>query len=57
MLATAICIIAVFNYYYSVVKDERFSSRFTEMAALSLGVAAVSFGVGFLLRMFTGIEI
>ncbi len=57
MLATAICIIAVFNYYYSVVKGERFFSRFAEMAALSLGVAAVSFGIGFLLRMFTGIEI
>ncbi len=57
MLATAICIIAVFNYYYAVVKDEKFSSRFYEMAFLSLGVAAISFTIGFLLRLFTGIEV
>ncbi len=45
-----------FNFYYSVVKDEKFSRRFTEMVLLSFGVALLSFGVGYVLRMFFGIE-
>jgi VIT1/CCC1 family predicted Fe2+/Mn2+ transporter len=39
-----------------VVKDEKFSRRFIEMALLSLSVAALSFGVGFVLRKFFGID-
>lgn len=53
----AVAIIAVFNYYYSVVKDEKFIHRFSEMALLSMGVALFSFGVGFVLRKFFGIEV
>jgi vacuolar iron transporter family protein len=55
-LSAAVLIIAGFNYYYSVVKDEKFMRRFTEMAILSLSVAALSFGVGFILRQFFGID-
>lgn len=57
MLSIAVVIIALFNYYYSVARDESFRKRFTEMAALSFGVAALSFGIGYLLKIFTGIEI
>lgn len=56
-LTGAVAIIAVFNYYYSVVKDEKFIRRFSEMALLSFGVALFSFGIGFLLRKFLGIEV
>jgi vacuolar iron transporter family protein len=56
-LSTAVLIIAGFNYYYAVVKDENFIRRFSEMALLSLSVAALSFGVGFVLRKFMGIEV
>jgi VIT1/CCC1 family predicted Fe2+/Mn2+ transporter len=56
-LALAILIIALFNYYISVAKDEPFKSRFLEMAGLSLGVAALSFLVGFLMRTVLGIDI
>jgi vacuolar iron transporter family protein len=56
-LMAAILIIAGFNFYYSVVKDEKFSRRFIEMASLSMGVALLSFGVGLVLRRFFGIEI
>ena len=56
-LAGAVVIIALFNYYISVAKDEPFRRRFLEMAGLSLGVAAFSFLVGFLLRTFLGIDI
>jgi VIT1/CCC1 family predicted Fe2+/Mn2+ transporter len=56
-LILGIVIIASFNYYIAVAKDLNFRKRFLEMTGLSLGVAAVSFLVGFLLRKFTGIEI
>jgi VIT1/CCC1 family predicted Fe2+/Mn2+ transporter len=56
-LTTAVLIIAVFNYYISVAKDEPFRKRFAEMAGLSLGVAAFSFGIGYLIRMWLGVEI
>jgi VIT1/CCC1 family predicted Fe2+/Mn2+ transporter len=56
-LAAAIAIIAGFNYYISVARSEPFKSRFLEMAGLSLGVAAFSFLVGYLLRTLFGVEI
>jgi VIT1/CCC1 family predicted Fe2+/Mn2+ transporter len=55
-LTTAIVIIAIFNYYISVAKDEPFSPRFLEMAGLSFGVAAFSFVIGYLIRQFLGIN-
>jgi VIT1/CCC1 family predicted Fe2+/Mn2+ transporter len=56
-LAGAVSIIAVFNYYISVAKEEPFRKRFFEMTGLSLGVAAISFLIGFLIRTFLGIDI
>ena len=56
-LAGAILVIAVFNYYVSVAKDENFRRRFMEMAGLSLGVAAFSFLIGFVMRAFFGVDV
>lgn len=56
-LGTAVLIIAAFNYYISVAKDEPFRARFLEMAGLSLGVAGVSFVIGYFIRIFLGIEL
>jgi VIT1/CCC1 family predicted Fe2+/Mn2+ transporter len=56
-LLAGILVIFLFNYYISVAKDEPFKSRFLEMAGLSLGVAAFSFLVGYVLRAFFGIEV
>jgi VIT1/CCC1 family predicted Fe2+/Mn2+ transporter len=56
-LAQAVLIIAFFNYYVSVAKDTTFRRPFLEMAGLSLGVALFSFGVGFVLRAFFGIDV
>jgi len=56
-LASAVIIIAAFNYYISVAKDEPFRKRFFEMAGISLGVAALSFVLGFIIRNTLGIEI
>jgi VIT1/CCC1 family predicted Fe2+/Mn2+ transporter len=56
-LAAALAIIALFNYYISVAKDEPFQGRFFEMAGLSLGVAGFSFLVGLLMRTLFGVEV
>lgn len=56
-LTAAVLIIAMFNYYISVVKDEPFRKRFLEMAGVSLGVAGFSFLVGYAARTILGIEV
>jgi VIT1/CCC1 family predicted Fe2+/Mn2+ transporter len=56
-LTAAVLIIALFNYYISVVKDEPFKKRFLEMAGVSLGVAGLSFLVGYVVRTVLGVEI
>jgi VIT1/CCC1 family predicted Fe2+/Mn2+ transporter len=56
-LATAIVIIALFNYYISVARDQPFGQRFLEMAGLSLSVAGLSFLVGYVLRKFVGVDV
>lgn len=56
-LAGALMVIAIFNYYYSVVKTESFKRRFTEMAIISMGIATISFFIGYALRLFTGISL
>ena len=55
-LATAVLIILLFNFYISVAKDYSFKERFFEMAGLSLGVAALTFGIGYLIRQTLGVE-
>lgn len=57
MIFNAIIAIAIFTYYVSVAKDIPFRIRFIEMALISLGIAALTFGIGFLIRTFLGIEI
>lgn len=56
-LTISVLIIAVFNFYISVAKDEPFGKRFFEMAGLSLGVAAISFLIGFVIKQWLGVEI
>ena len=56
-LSIAMIIILFFNFYISVAKDYSFKRRFLEMAALSLGVAMLTFAIGFLIRKTLGIEV
>lgn len=56
-MTIAIIIILAFNFYVSVAKDTNFRKSFLEMAGLSLGVAALSFGIGILVREVLGVEI
>jgi VIT1/CCC1 family predicted Fe2+/Mn2+ transporter len=56
-LAVAIAIILIFNFYLAVAKGYDFRRRFLEMAGISLGVAALSFGIGVLVRRVFGVEV
>ncbi|HHY75254.1 MAG TPA: rubrerythrin family protein [Firmicutes bacterium] len=56
-ILAAILIILVFNFYISVAKDLPFKERFLEMAAISLGVAGISFVIGYLVRLFLGVDV
>ncbi len=57
MLVITLLIIATYNYYISVAKEVPFRKRFLSMAFISLGVAAISFGIGFLAKTWLGISI
>lgn len=56
-VARALTIIPAFSYCLSVAKDSPFRRRFGEMTGLSLGVAMVSFAVGYLLRALVGVGV
>ena len=56
-IAAAILIILVFNFYISVARDLPFRERFLEMAGISLGVAVISFIIGYLIRLFIGVDV
>ncbi len=52
----ALLIILFFNYYISVAKDLPFKRRFAEMALISIGVSAITFGVSVLLKKYFGVQ-
>ena len=57
MLLAVVLIIAGFNYYIAVAQGSSFKKRFTEMASISLGVAAMSFVIGLLVKHFLGVDV
>jgi VIT1/CCC1 family predicted Fe2+/Mn2+ transporter len=56
-ILNAIIVILVFTFYISVTRDLDFRARFLEMAGLSLGVAALSFLLGILVRVLLGVNV
>ncbi|MGB9879671.1 MAG: hypothetical protein ACPLRM_02805 [Anaerolineae bacterium] len=56
-VAIAVLVILCFNYYLAVAKELDFKTRFLEMAGISLGVAAVSFLIGWGLKAALGVEL
>ncbi|HOJ67111.1 MAG TPA: rubrerythrin family protein, partial [Paludibacteraceae bacterium] len=56
-LSIAVLIIFCFNYYISVAKNLSFKPRFIEMTTISLGVAAFSFFIGYLLNQILGVNV
>ncbi len=57
MLGIALFIILIFNFYIAIARDLNFKQRFAEMAFISIGVALLSFGIGWAVREFLGLEI
>lgn len=56
-LVVAIAIIGCFNFYISIAKGRPFRRSFLVMSGISLGVAAISFAVGFLVKNVLGIDL
>lgn len=56
-LFDSILIVFLFTYYISVANDQPFRKRFLEMVVLSTVVGLISFGLGYLVRIFFGIEV
>lgn len=56
-LVIALLIIFFFNYYIAIAKDLNFKKRFSEMAIISLGVACISFAIGFFIKKYMGIDV
>lgn len=56
-LAGAVAVIFLFTFYISVAKDLPFLRRFSEMAAISLGIAAISFAIGVAIRLLLNVNV
>ncbi len=54
MLVIALFIIFTFNFYLSVALEQNFKERFVEMTLISMGVAALSFIIGLIVKHFLG---
>ena len=51
----AIAVIFIFTFYVSIAKDIPFKDRFLEMALISLGIAALTFCIGYLIGIFLNV--
>jgi VIT1/CCC1 family predicted Fe2+/Mn2+ transporter len=56
-LFNAIIVILIFSFYVSLAKDIPFWKRFSEMAVISIGIATLTFFIGFFVRMFLKIDL
>jgi VIT1/CCC1 family predicted Fe2+/Mn2+ transporter len=50
-------VIFFFTFYVSVAKDLPFYRRFAEMAAISLGIAGISFLIGIAIRLVLNVNV
>lgn len=55
-LANALVVIVLFTFFMAVVRDLGYRRTLAEMAAISMGVAFLSFLIGLLLRTALGVE-
>jgi VIT1/CCC1 family predicted Fe2+/Mn2+ transporter len=56
-LIDAIVIILIFTFYVSVAKEIEFKKRFLEMALISLGIAGLSFVIGYLVNTIFNVAV
>lgn len=57
MLIGMIIIISVFTFFISIVKEIPFRRTFFEMLSISVGVATISFTIGWIMRIVFNIEV
>ncbi len=57
MILNAVIVIWFFSFYISVAREISFRKRFIEMTLIGLGIAALSFAIGLLVRTFLHVEI
>jgi VIT1/CCC1 family predicted Fe2+/Mn2+ transporter len=57
MLGIAVILIFLFSFYISITRDISIGKTFLEMAAISLGIAALAFAIGLLAKHFLNIHI
>jgi vacuolar iron transporter family protein len=57
MFICAFLAILSYNFYISVAKDLNFTTRVLQMSAITFGVAIISFGIGYFVKYYFGIEI
>lgn len=53
----AIIVILIFTFYVSIAMDIPFKKRFLEMALISLSITALTFVIGYLVRILLNVEI
>ena len=56
-VGNAIIVIFLFTFYTAVAQQLPFKKRFLEMTTISLGIAVISFGVGWLVKTTFGLEV
>ncbi len=56
-IVAAVTVIFLFTFYISLAKDLPFRKRFLEMTAISLGIAGLTFAIGFLIREFLNVKL
>lgn len=57
MFVSAFCAILLYNFYVSIAKELPFWQRVKEMSFITFGVALISFGIGYFVKLFFGIDI
>jgi VIT1/CCC1 family predicted Fe2+/Mn2+ transporter len=55
--AAGLLIVALFNFYLSVIEEVSFRSRFLEMAGILGVVSLISYGIGIALRGALGVDV
>jgi VIT1/CCC1 family predicted Fe2+/Mn2+ transporter len=56
-ILAAIIVIFLFTFYVSVAKELPFKRRFLEMTLISLGIAGITFIIGFLIKALLNVEV
>ncbi|NTV29407.1 MAG: rubrerythrin family protein [Candidatus Omnitrophica bacterium] len=56
-MLNAVLVIVVFTFYAAVTQGVSFRKRFAEMTLLCFGVAALSFGFGYLVKQWLGVSV